>query len=81
MVYAARHEMAPTLDDVLARRTRAVLQQAHNCITAAPAVAALLRAELGWTDEERADADRHVLVRTPRKNWPRPGLADVSEMP
>lgn len=46
-VWATRHEMARTLEDVLARRTRALLLDARAAIEAAPAVAAVLAAELG----------------------------------
>jgi glycerol-3-phosphate dehydrogenase len=58
-VYAARHEMARTLDDVLARRTRARVLAREASVTAAPAVAALLAPELGWSDDER---DRQVCA-------------------
>lgn len=51
-VFAARHEMATTLTDVLARRTRAHLQDRGACLAAAPAVAALLAGELGWDPAE-----------------------------
>jgi glycerol-3-phosphate dehydrogenase len=37
LVYAAREEMAQTLDDVLARRTRAVIQRAQPTMAAAHA--------------------------------------------
>lgn len=47
VVWAARHEMARTVDDVLARRTRALYLNAQAAIEAAPAVASLLAAELG----------------------------------
>jgi glycerol-3-phosphate dehydrogenase len=50
--YAVRHEMAMTLDDVLARRTRAHLFDRPASLDAAPAVAALLAEELGWTADE-----------------------------
>ncbi len=46
VVWQARHEMACTVEDVLARRTRALLLDARASIEAAPAVAALLAAEL-----------------------------------
>ena len=36
LLYAAREEMAQTLDDVLSRRTRAVIQRAQRTIDAAP---------------------------------------------
>lgn len=53
-VYAVRHEMASTLDDVLARRTRAHLFDRPASLAAAPAVAALLAGELGWSPDETA---------------------------
>ena len=53
-VYAARYEMATTLDDVLSRRTRARLRNRDAAAAAAEDVAALVGAELGWSDEERA---------------------------
>ena len=49
-VYAVRSEMARTLDDVLSRRTRARLFDRAATLAAAPSVAALLAAELGWDD-------------------------------
>ena len=47
VAWHARHEMARTVEDVLARRTRALLLNARASIEAAPAVARLLAAELG----------------------------------
>jgi glycerol-3-phosphate dehydrogenase len=52
-VYAARHEMVATLDDVLSRRTRARLLAAEASAEAADDVADLVGPELGWTDDER----------------------------
>jgi glycerol-3-phosphate dehydrogenase len=46
-VWAVRQEMARTVEDVLARRTRALLLDARASVEAAPAVARLLAAELG----------------------------------
>ena len=47
VIWHARTEMARTLEDVLARRTRALLLNATASIEAAPVVAELLAAELG----------------------------------
>ena len=47
VVWHARHEMARTVEDVLARRTRALLLNARAAIEAAPNVAKILTAELG----------------------------------
>lgn len=47
VVWAARHELARTVEDVLARRTRALFLDAGAATAAASRVAALLAAELG----------------------------------
>lgn len=47
VVWAARHEMARTVDDVLARRTRALCLNARAALAMAEAAARLLAAELG----------------------------------
>jgi glycerol-3-phosphate dehydrogenase len=65
-VHAARYEMTRTLTDVLARRTRALLQARDASAEAAADVAALLAPELGWDDAEVArqvDAYREVAAR------------------
>jgi glycerol-3-phosphate dehydrogenase len=61
LLYAVREEMAQTLDDVLARRTRAVIMRAHPTMAAAHAAAALIAPELGWSEQEATDqADRFI---------------------
>jgi len=59
VTWAARHEMARTVDDVLARRTRALLLDARAAIEAADDAARLLAAELGrtadWAAGQAAD--------------------------
>ncbi len=54
IVWAARHEMARTVEDVLARRTRALFLDARAAIEAAPAVSHHLARELGRTEAWRA---------------------------
>jgi glycerol-3-phosphate dehydrogenase len=53
VVYAARHEGAQTLEDVLRRRTRVALEDRAGGLSAAPDAAALLAAELGWDASRR----------------------------
>jgi glycerol-3-phosphate dehydrogenase len=53
-VYAARYEMAHTLDDVLSRRTRALLLARDESAALAGDVAALVAPELGWDEAEAA---------------------------
>ncbi len=57
VVWAARHEAARSVEDVLARRTRALFLDARASIEVAPRVAALLAAEL---DGNQAWQDRQV---------------------
>jgi glycerol-3-phosphate dehydrogenase len=58
VVWAARHEMALGVEDVLARRTRALFLDARASAEMAPAVARLLARELGrnetWVARETA---------------------------
>jgi glycerol-3-phosphate dehydrogenase len=51
-VYAARYEMAHTLDDVLSRRMRATLHEQEATADAAAEIADLVAPELGWTPAE-----------------------------
>jgi glycerol-3-phosphate dehydrogenase len=53
-VHAVRHELARTLDDVLARRLPARWLAAQASADAAEATAALVGPELGWSEEEAA---------------------------
>jgi glycerol-3-phosphate dehydrogenase len=52
-MFAVRHEMAHTLDDVLSRRTRARLLARDASVAAAPHVAALVAPTLGWDEAEQ----------------------------
>lgn len=59
VIWAARQEMARTVDDVLARRTRSLLLDAKAAVEAAPAVARILADELGkpahWAQAQVAE--------------------------
>lgn len=48
IAYAATHEGALHLDDVLARRTRMSIETSHRGVAAAPAVAMIMGEILGW---------------------------------
>ncbi len=56
VIWAVRHEMARTLEDVLARRTRALLLDARASMAIAPDVARMMSAELkkdvDWEKEQ-----------------------------
>jgi len=62
-VYAAREEMALSLDDVLTRRTRARLLDRAAALAAAPATASLLATELGWDADETARQVAHFTAQ------------------
>lgn len=53
VIWAVRREMARTVEDVLARRTRALFLNARAALAMAPAVADLMAAELAWNDGNR----------------------------
>lgn len=54
VAWAARHELAQSLDDVLARRMRLAVELPDRGASVAARVAAILGAELGWGDARQA---------------------------
>jgi glycerol-3-phosphate dehydrogenase len=54
VVWATRHEMARTVEDVLARRTRALFLNVRAAEAMAPAVARLMAPELAWDDARQS---------------------------
>ena len=68
IVWACREEMARTVDDVLARRSRSLIFDARAALEAAPAVAEIMREELerdeAWVESTLRDfrqvADAHI---------------------
>jgi glycerol-3-phosphate dehydrogenase len=79
-LWAARHEMAMTVDDVLARRTRASMRRAAAAAGTAPEVAALLAAEWG---RDPADAEREAgaFAEAARADLTRAGLDSLPATP
>jgi glycerol-3-phosphate dehydrogenase len=55
VVWATRHEMARTVEDVLARRIRALFLNARAALEMAPAVAELMARDLGWNESIKAE--------------------------
>ena len=76
IVWGARNEMSRTVEDALARRTRALLLDARASIEAAPKTAELLAAELGRDDawckdqvrEYTALAKKYILSEPGKKS-------------
>jgi glycerol-3-phosphate dehydrogenase len=62
VVYAATHEGALHLDDVLARRTRISIEAWDRGVSAAPVAARLMAEALGW-DEERTEREINVYLK------------------
>ena len=72
VVWAARFEMAMTVEDVLSRRIRLLLLDAHAALQSAPKVAAILAKELGndplWEQTEVEDFSkiaRKYIIQKP----------------
>ena len=63
VVYAATHEGARHLDDVLTRRTRISIETFHRGTESAEEAAALMGGVLGWSDEQAEREVEHYLQR------------------
>jgi glycerol-3-phosphate dehydrogenase len=72
-VYAARHEMACSVADVLDRRTRASLRDTRGAAAAAGRVAMLIGPELGW-DSDRIGSEAATYADGVRAALERAGL-------
>jgi glycerol-3-phosphate dehydrogenase len=78
-VYAARYEMAWTLEDVLDRRTRASFLARDAAAAAAPAVARLIAPELGWS-VERARHEADSYCQSAIRSRDAAGLSDTGDL-
>jgi glycerol-3-phosphate dehydrogenase len=80
VVYAATHEGALHLEDVLARRTRISIEAWDRGVAAAPVAAALMAKELGWdaarTKREVGTYLKRVLAERESQNQPDDAAAD-----
>jgi len=68
VAWAVRHELAASLDDVLARRMRLAQLLPDRGAAIAPRVAELVGAELGW-DEERRAAEVEAYLDGARREY------------
>ncbi|UCC87863.1 MAG: glycerol-3-phosphate dehydrogenase [Anaerolineales bacterium] len=70
VVHAVRYEMAITLEDVLARRTRILDQDGDQGLEVAAEVAQLMAAELNWSAQEQVrQVDRYRRVVQQTRRW------------
>ena len=63
VVYAVRHEMAATIEDILARRIGMQLYSWRDAIQAAPVVGSLIAEELSWTSSFTRTAIMHYVEK------------------
>ncbi|MET3140328.1 UNVERIFIED_ORG: glycerol-3-phosphate dehydrogenase [Arthrobacter sp. UYEF10] len=62
-VYAATHEGARHVHDVLTRRTRISIEAWDRGVSAVPVVAKLMGEVLGWSDVQRESEIKHYVAR------------------
>jgi glycerol-3-phosphate dehydrogenase len=77
-VYAASHEGALHLDDVLTRRTRISIETFDRGVGAAPAVARLMASVLGWDDDRVAREVAHYEARVTAERESQRQVDDLS---
>ncbi|WP_214366519.1 glycerol-3-phosphate dehydrogenase/oxidase [Pseudonocardia sp. H11422] len=84
IVYAASHEGARHLDDVLTRRTRISIETFDRGLGAAEDAAALMGGVLGWSDEQRKREIEHyegrVAAERESQRMPDDTTADSARM-
>jgi len=75
VAWAGRHELALSLDDVLARRTRLAVELPDRGAAIAPRVAAILGRELGWGEARQALEVQSYLASATREYSVAPAVA------
>jgi glycerol-3-phosphate dehydrogenase len=74
VAWAVRNELALSLDDVLARRTRLAQELPDRGAAIAPRVAQILGAELGWGESrQRLEVDSYLATARREYSVPPPG--------
>ena len=68
VAWAARHELALGLDDVLSRRTRLAVETPDRGASIAACVAAILGGELGW-DAARQATEVEAYLTSARREF------------
>ena len=69
VIWAVRHEMAQTVDDVLSRRLRILFQDVNAAIELAPKIASLMKSEL-HKDQEWAQEQITIFNKIANKYKP-----------
>jgi glycerol-3-phosphate dehydrogenase len=74
VAWAVRHELAFSLDDILARRTRLAQELPDRGAAIAPRVAEIVGAQLGWgTSRQRLEVDSYLATARREYSVPPPG--------
>jgi glycerol-3-phosphate dehydrogenase len=81
VLWAVRVEMARKLEDVLARRLRALFLNAHAAVAMAPRVAELMGAELGWDAARQRDETAAFLEMSSAYFCKKKLPANIASMP
>jgi glycerol-3-phosphate dehydrogenase len=76
--YAATHEAALHLDDVLTRRTRISIETTHRGVDCARAVATMLGSVLGWSAEQVSDEIAAYVARVEAERLSQEQTDDVN---
>jgi glycerol-3-phosphate dehydrogenase len=67
IIYAASHEGAQSVDDVISRRTRLSFEAVNHAVHLAEEVATLIAPVLGWSAKERKASIAHYLEMVERE--------------
>jgi len=78
IVYAASHEGARSVDDVISRRTRLSFEAANHGLFLAEEVAALIAPVLGWSAKERKESMAHYAGLVEREKAALDELLEVN---
>jgi glycerol-3-phosphate dehydrogenase len=82
IAWAVRNELAHSLDDVLARRTRLAQELPDRGAQVAPRVAAIMGTELGWdADRQKDEVTRYLAAARKEFGVPEPLDVQVAEAP
>lgn len=76
VVWAVRHELALSLDDVLSRRMRLSMARRDRGASMAPRVAALMGAELAW-DAARQGSEVETYLASAHREYDVPGTSST----
>jgi glycerol-3-phosphate dehydrogenase len=78
IVYAASHEGARSVDDVISRRTRLSFEASNHGLYLAEEVAALIAPVLGWSGKERKESMAHYAGLVEREKAALDELLEVN---